>query len=288
MRALSFYPRPIRRADRSRYWAALCLSVLAVFLFRMGCRRAADDRALAAAPVAAPAVESAESAPPPGSYDWSIPERYRGAFVVRRPTGFPDKLLALTIDDGPAPEMTARMLDILKEHDAKATFFVLGCQVERYPDLLRRIAREGHAIGNHSYSHKPRATGQAAEDQVMKTERLVQDLTGQKPTCFRPPNGVTNGPVAKLAAAKGYCVVTWTQSSSDTTSGITASVIERNIAHTPDPGAIILCHDGGPHHEATAEALPEVLRELTDAGFRFVTLPVLLRAWDDWLSSQGM
>lgn len=282
-----FYPRPIRRVDRARHWLALSLAVLAVFLFRMGCRRIQEGQTLAAGQIPVPIAETVESGPPPGSYDWSIPERYRGKFVTARLTGFPDKLLALTIDDGPAPEMTARMLDILKEHKARATFFVLGCQVERYPDLVKRIAREGHAIGNHSYSHKPRATGQAAEDQVMKTERLVQDLTGQKPTCFRPPNGVTDGPVAKLAASKGYCVVTWTQSSSDTTSGITPSVIERNIAHTPDPGAIILCHDGGPHHEATAEALPEVLRELTDAGFRFVTLPVLLRAWDDWLSSQG-
>jgi peptidoglycan/xylan/chitin deacetylase (PgdA/CDA1 family) len=212
--------------------------------------------------------------------DWAVPPQDRGKIISRRLRRFPEKLIALTFDDGPDAWNTPRILSALAEHKAHATFFVLGSQAKRHPDLLRRIAAGGNVIGNHSYSHPARGSAAQAQRELDDTEKIILKAVGRKPTCFRPPYGITGNSLARLARRRGYAVITWTISAADTRP-IGPAAIANNIIHTPDPGDIALMHDG-PGHRATAEAVPAILDQLKKAGYRFVTVPELLRAWEKW------
>jgi len=214
----------------------------------------------------------------------TVPAKYRGQILRQRVRHFPRKLLALTFDDGPSPSITPRVLKTLREHHAHATFFVLGRSVKRWPELVRQAAREGHAIGNHSYSHPSGTSPAEAASQLQQTAALIEQAAGRKPALFRPPYGITKGNLCQTALAQGYTAVLWTISSADS-NPIGPDIIARNIIHTPNPGDIVLMHDGETH-AATAAALPQVLDELSAAGFQFVTIPELLQAWDEWEKGQ--
>jgi peptidoglycan/xylan/chitin deacetylase (PgdA/CDA1 family) len=196
-----------------------------------------------------------------------------GRVLRSRPRGIHEKILALTFDDGPDTTNTPRILDALRAHHAHATFFVLGAQAKRHPKLLRRMVTEGHAIGNHSWSHPARGSASQARHEVDDTARVIRDATARAPQLFRPPYGVMNNGLAALAQSEGYTVVLWTISGADTRP-ITSRQIADNIVYTPDPGDIALLHDG-PGHTRTAEAVPMILDELARAGWKFVTIPEL-------------
>lgn len=219
-----------------------------------------------------------------GPSDWSAPKRYRGKLVATRVRHFPEKIIALTFDDGPSSNLTPRILDTLKAHGARATFFVLGKAAKRHPDLLKRMLAEGNAIGNHTYSHGKGLSSFKAAQEIDKTADVIRQVTGRSPCCFRPPYGITTGNLAHVAEKDGYPVITWTISTADTTH-IGADVIAQNVLHTPNPGAIVLMHDSG-EHGATADAVPDMLDKLTAMGYKCVTIPELLRAWDKWQSGQ--
>ncbi len=216
--------------------------------------------------------------------DWSVPASYAGRIVDARVRFFPKKLLALTFDDGPDPNVTPLILDTLKEHNAHATFFVLGSYAERHPDLVRRIADEDHAIGNHSWSHAKQFSAAEAHNELHNTAALIEKLAGRPTMLFRPPYGLTKSKYSELALQDGCTGVLWTISSADSRP-ISADVIAHNVAYTPNPGDIVLMHDG-PGHSATGKALPMILAKLEGDGFEFVTLPELLRAWDAWEPTQ--
>jgi chitin deacetylase len=228
----------------------------------------------------------APCSPPPAqaTSDWTVPKRYAGKVVAHRVRYFPQRLLALSFDDGPDPTITPRVLKALATYHAHAMFFVLGAKAKRHPELLRRIAAAGHAIGNHSFSHPSSTSADGAKREIQDTEAAIRAAVGRRPTCFRPPYGILKGNLAHVAESLGYCVVTWTISTADTRP-ISSSLIASNVIHTPNPGDIVLMHDG-PGHGATAAALPVILRDLSAAGYRFVTIPELLRAWDQWLRSR--
>ena len=228
------------------------------------------------------ATLAAHSSPTPLRADWSVPARYRGKLVTSRVRYFPEKLLALTFDDGPDPANTPRILKALKQYHAHATFFVLGGAAKAHPDLVKRIAAEGNCVGSHSYSHPQSTSPAQAGRELAQTAKLITLATGRRPTCFRPPYGIVKGNLAHLALSQRYAVFTWTVSSADTRK-IGPDAVANNVIHTPSPGDIILMHDG-PGHKVTADAVPRILKELTAAGFRFVTLPELLRRWDLWLA----
>lgn len=217
------------------------------------------------------------------SADWTIPRRYQGKRISTRVRYFPHKLLALTFDDGPNPELTPTVLKTLAEYGAHATFFVLGQAAQAHPELLRAIAAGGHTIGSHSYTHPATCTADQARSELARTAAAIQKATGERPTCFRPPYGIVDSKLTHLALSQGYCVFTWTISSADTAK-IDAAGIAHNVIHTPNPGDLVLMHDG-PGHRETVKALPQILKELGAAGFRFVSLPELLRAWDEWLAT---
>jgi peptidoglycan/xylan/chitin deacetylase (PgdA/CDA1 family) len=215
----------------------------------------------------------------------TIPAKYRGQIIRQRVRHFPRQLLALTFDDGPSPTITPRVLKTLREHQAHATFFVLGRSVKKWPELVRQAAEEGHAIGNHSYNHPSGTSASEAASQLERTAALIEQATGQKPRLFRPPYGITKGNLCQTALQQGYTAVLWTISSADSRT-IGAATIAHNIIHTPNPGDIVLMHDGETH-AATAAALPQILTKLSAAGFEFVTLPELLQAWEQWQEQQA-
>ena len=135
----------------------------------------------------------------------------RGAaqLVWSIPTGA--KAVALTFDDGPHPELTPRILTILREHHVKATFFLIGTEVERHPDLVRRLIDEGHEIGNHTWSHPAMAhlSGPAARAEVMRGSEVIERVSGVHPSWFRSPRGMLTGPILRAAADLDQDVAMW-------------------------------------------------------------------------------
>lgn len=215
----------------------------------------------------------------------AVPKQFHGKILHQRVRHFPRKLLALTFDDGPNPQITPLVLKTLRQYNAHATFFVLGQCAKAYPALVKAEAAGGHAVESHSWSHPSSATPEQAAKELGQTAAIIQKLTGKKPQLFRPPYGIANGNLAKLAQKQGYGVVLWTISTADS-NPIGPAVIAHNVIHTPNPGDFVLMHDGM-GHKATAAALPQVLKELTAAGFKFVTLPQLMQEWVRWQQAQA-
>lgn len=216
--------------------------------------------------------------------DWSVPKRFQGKLVVTRPPGFNEKIIALTFDDGPDPVNTPKILRILEEHDAKATFFVMGMHAHTYPKLLKLIASMSHAIGNHSYTHPAYPTKERAGIELIKTAKAVKKAVGFYPTLYRPTYGITANWLSHIAMDEGYAVVTWTNLSDDTQVKSPQTAIN-NVLRSPQPGDIVLMHDGY-HQVRSTIALPAVLKGLTRLGYRFVTVPELLERYDVYLTAR--
>jgi peptidoglycan/xylan/chitin deacetylase (PgdA/CDA1 family) len=204
-----------------------------------------------------------------------------GPVLAHGPAGQP--VVALTFDDGPSPD-TAEVLDILAHYQVKATFFVIGQNVQRHPDLARRIVAEGHAIGNHTYSHPlwvaVETPGQVARE-LDGAAAAIQAATGVYPTLFRPPHGWRSPWMLHLAHRKGYTVVTWSVSPDDWRQPPPGAIAMR-VLQRVRPGAIILLHDGldtrgNPPMQNTVDALPAIIEGLQARGYHFVTVPELMR-----------
>ena len=223
--------------------------------------------------------------PPPKSPvdSLNIPDRFRGQIVVARPKKFRDKVVALTFDDGPDPKVTPSILATLRRFDAKATFFVLGSNVKLYPNVLKQAAAEGHAIGQHSWSHPAKADPTKALNEFTRVRGLIKSLIGYTPIMYRPPYGITRNAMTPLARKELNTVVIWTMSDADTATKSVEKVY-RNVAFTPNPGEIVLMHDGY-GKTWTAGALPKILATLKKKGFKFVTVPDLLRRYDKYLTA---
>lgn len=192
----------------------------------------------------------------------------------------PIKPIALTFDDGPWPQSTSQVLSTLKKNNIKATFFVVGRQVKQYPQLTKQIVAEGHAIGNHTWSHQYHKFTEAdAAHELDNTAALVHKLTGVKTVLFRPPAGILNNGLAAYAQKKKYAVVMWSADSLDWRYRGTSTLIN-NVLQAAKPGGIILLHDGGGDRSKTVEALPQLIVELKKRGFQFVTVPELMEMAD--------
>ena len=199
-----------------------------------------------------------------------------GRVLGRLPTT--EKHVALTFDDGPNPVATPRILDVLKTEGVEATFFLLGRHVERWPDLAHRVAAEGHAIGNHGYHHRKlhfRGPGYVRLDLILGSD-AIENAAGRKPALFRAPHGFRSPWVTSIARELGQRTIGWTLGVWDSDRP-GAEVIVRRAVEGSRPGTILLLHDGDGYDEAgdrtqTAEALPQIIRELRDRGYRFVSL----------------
>ncbi len=165
-----------------------------------------------------------------------------GPALVRGPAG--SKKIALTFDDGPLPPYTQQILDILRSRKAKATFFVCGKDAERYPEILRRICREGHTIGNHTWSHPYLYFMNRAKcaEEIGRTQTVIEQATGVTPSFFRPPYGARWFGLYPVLRERGLHLVQWSASGDDWKLG--AKAIVSSVRSGLRPGAIILLHDG--------------------------------------------
>ncbi|MBC7083195.1 MAG: polysaccharide deacetylase family protein [Firmicutes bacterium] len=193
--------------------------------------------------------------------------------------------VAITFDDGPSREFTPVILDILREYEVPATFFLVGVHVEKYPDVAQRIVEEGHEIGNHTYRHIniPTASNRQIYEEVIRATRVITTITGRYPDYIRPPRGMYDARFRRLAHALGQKIVLWTVSSRDWRYGTTHQVIVRRVVSAARGGDIILFHDSGAlirneggDRSATVKALPLVIEGLRQKGLDIVPLSVLL------------
>lgn len=185
--------------------------------------------------------------------------------------------IALTFDDGPDKSYTNEILDILNEYGIKATFFVIGKNCEENPDILKRIALEGHEIGNHTYSHPrlSKITSNNLEKEILKTEKIVYDITGIKTCLFRPPEGVYSDATAKVSDSVGYRAILWSVDTTDWRSP-EADKISKSVVENTTSGAIILCHDYIAGKSNTPAALRMFIPQLIQQGYVFVTVSELI------------
>lgn len=193
-----------------------------------------------------------------------------------------EKAMALTINVDWGEEYIPGILNILDEYQAKATFFVTGRWAAKNPDLLKKIAARGHLIGNHEYyhSHPDQLTVAKNKEELLKTEKKIFEITGQKTTFYAPPYGERGRNGLAAADELGYKTVLWTLDTIDWRQDSTPQVIVERIldpksrnGKKPDKcGAIILMHP----KEYSVVALPQILRALQNDGFSFVTLEKLI------------
>lgn len=203
----------------------------------------------------------------------AIPSWARATVFHRVKTSTQDKCIALTFDDGPWPGSTKKILQVLEEHHAKATFFMIGGQIREYPAIARAVRDAGHAIGNHSWNHPSRPRDSKA--QVEKTDRAIREVLQITPTLFRPPYGIETNGMAKWAKQAKEAVLIWSVDTADWRRPGASRIASRAVRGA-SPGAIILMHDGGGDRRQTVAALPEILDALEKKGYRFVTIPELL------------
>ncbi|WP_314587258.1 polysaccharide deacetylase family protein [Paenibacillus terrigena] len=193
------------------------------------------------------------------------------------------KLVALTFDDGPDPRQTPEILKLLKQYEAKGTFFVMGKKVTAHPELLKRESDEGHEIANHTYNHlyfNTNVSSQKLGDEIDATSDAIMKVSGSRPHLFRPPGGFYNERMIKMAKEKGYLVILWSwhQDTKDWRSpGV--SYIVRKVLNNVRGGDIILFHDSveGSGRSQTVEALKIILPELKERGYKFVTVSQLIQ-----------
>ena len=183
--------------------------------------------------------------------------------------------VALTFDDGPWPHTTQQMLTILTQRQAPATFFVVGRQVERYPELVHREVAAGMAIGSHSYRHPQpfdRLPVARIRDEITQGRRTLVPL-GIHPVAFRPPGGAASPAVTAAAQEFGDRTVLWSVDPADWQPGVTANQLVQRVLAAARPGAIVLLHDGGGNRSATVAALPAIIDGLRRLGLTLTVVP---------------
>ena len=198
-----------------------------------------------------------------------------------------DKVVALTFDDGPYPPYTGQILDILRDNRAVATFFLIGSNAAKHPDLVRRIAAEGHQLGNHTYNHVDLL--KLDRDQIAaETDRAgntIAAIAGEKPHVIRPPHGFRDPLVLDVMHRQGLRVVEWSIASRDWTNPGVETIVARTLQPVKN-GSIILLHDGdGTEASAsraqTVEAAGRIIKQLKAKGYRFVTVDEILARQED-------
>ena len=188
-----------------------------------------------------------------------------------------EKVIALTFDDGPHPKYTAEVLELLAKYKAKATFFIIGKNAEKYPELVQQTYKAGHELANHTYTHPYNASVTELQDEIQQTNDMIYGITGFMPTLFRPVGGAYNDQMINAVADDGYKVVMWSwhQDTQDWKNpGV--DIIVNKVLKGTQPGDVILFHDGGGDREQTVKALEEILQELQKQGYTFVTVSELI------------
>jgi peptidoglycan/xylan/chitin deacetylase (PgdA/CDA1 family) len=204
-----------------------------------------------------------------------------GRVFWRGPRGL--RAISLTFDDGPNEPYTSRVLDVLAKYGVKATFFLIGENVEAYPGAARRIADEGHEIGNHGWDHRvlPLQSIAGIRSQIARTRAAIETATGRRPRFFRASHGWRNPWVNRVAAEMGHLTVAWTLGVWDTDRPGAGEIARRALAGLEN-GCILLLHDGrgterGTDSSQLLEALPAIIEGARAKGYRVLALSEMLK-----------
>jgi len=221
----------------------------------------------AAAP--APAGTAVPSTTVPPASSGKFKNSYNSVYTTK-------PVIAITFDDGPHPTLTPRLLDMLKQRNIKATFYVVGQNAAEYPEIIKRMDAEGHELGNHSWSHPAlnKLSPDGVRSQMDKTSEAIFAAIGKRPPTMRPPYGATSAALnARFANEFGMPSILWSVDPLDWRRPGAAVITSRIVSNT-HPGAIILVHD---IHPGTVDAMPRTLDELLAKGYQFVTVTELLK-----------
>ena len=189
-----------------------------------------------------------------------------------------DKIVALTYDDGPNPPYTNQLLDVLVRYNAKGTFFAIGQNIEKYPDVVRLMKQSGSELANHSYSHpdmlfKP---NEFLQSEIEKTDSLLQQLGVQNTIHFRPPWGRRFIGLPLMISQMKKKLIMWDIDSQDYFDEHTPEVIANRVIEGIRPGAIVVMHDGGGNRSRTVVATEMIIKSLQPQGYQFKTVSELL------------
>ncbi len=194
------------------------------------------------------------------------------------------KKVALTFDDGPSPIWTPQILHALKEKNVKATFFMIGYHVQKYPDIARQVARDGHTIANHGYAHSVILYYKPAEieEEIKYTEEVIRNITGKTTRFFRPPKAWLRPSIKEKIISMGYNVILWSLNSKDWVCFNHRYIVSRLVKRIR-AGDIILFHDSGNIYSTeggvrrqTVKAIPLLIDTLRKKGFEFVSIDELI------------
>lgn len=214
---------------------------------------------------------------------FSVLPKFQGNIIRQVKTSSDKKVVALTFDDGPTPTITPQVLAILKQNNIKATFFLIGQNLKRFPKITQQIVTDGHALGNHTWHHWRKLMMEfTASQEIEDTAAVMYQVTGVQTSLFRPPNGFLNNGLVDYALKRKDAVVLWSVDSGDWR-GSHASVdgLVKQVVEGVKSGGIILMHDGGGDRTRTVQALPKIIEQLTARGYKFVTVPDLLQMQQD-------
>lgn len=205
-------------------------------------------------------------------------KEFPNVFAMHGPSA--NKQIAITFDDGPDIKYTPQILDILRKHDVKATFFVMGSRVAGHPDIAKRIHQEGHLLANHTYWHPKLFREEIARMkwEVTETDKAIRSIVGYSPKLFRAPYGGLNDSLLKELGDMNYSVIGWTVDSRDWTQA-DSETVKSNVRSTLDAGSIVLFHSGGDWTQNLSggvQALDELIPQLKKEGYQFVTVSELL------------
>ena len=184
------------------------------------------------------------------------------------------RAIYLTFDDGPTVKYTKRVLDLLDQYDAKATFFQVGENATAHPELTRSVIERGHALGNHTWSHRDmrKLRPKELKGQIARTSAALFGITGRPVTCLRPPFGAANARVRKAIRRQKLDVKLWDIDPRDWKKPGSAAIAHR-VVSVADPGDVSLMHDGGGNRSQSVRALERILRSLSKQHYDFKTLP---------------
>ena len=202
------------------------------------------------------------------------------ADIIRKKPAIGNKVV-LTFDDGPSRDYTPQILKILAEKNVRATFFLVGAQVEKYPEVARQIVDEGHEVGNHTYGHitVPHAPPTQLTSQIMRTNLAILQHAGRYPQYLRPPRGLYDMRLRRIAMLLGQELVLWSVSSQDWHPRTNSGIVAKRVIERTSSGDIILFHDSGSllkqegsNRRPTVEALSPIIDGLRDKGLEIISL----------------
>ena len=186
-----------------------------------------------------------------------------------------EKVLYLTFDDGPTPEVTEWTLNELQKHNAKATFFCIGKNIEANPSIFKKVIDQGHSVGNHTYNHLKgwKTPTEIYIKNTLQTEQLILEKSGKKPRWFRPPYGQITFKQSRKLRKIGYKIVMWDVLSADFDKNISQQKCLENVLKNTTSGSVIVFHDSVKASENMQFVLPKILEYYSSKNYKFKVLP---------------